>query len=245
MPKTITFIGASSGCGLSALRRALADGHACIALARSPAKLQQAFPDKPSNLYVREGDAHDVDAVMACLTVQADSAAPRFVDAVCSSIGGVMTGLTFSDPNVCKKGASTLLDAVGRLREMGTKGQPLIVAVSTTGISKHQRDVPLLFTWPYKFGLNVPHDDKAVMEESYRVSGERFVLIRPSLLVDGKEDWKECPIKVGIEDLDKGVEVKAVGYTISRGEVGRWIYENCLGHEVLPRYAGKAVGLTW
>ncbi|KAK7420324.1 hypothetical protein QQZ08_010457 [Neonectria magnoliae] len=240
--QTIAFIGGSGGCGLSALKHAVAGGHTCIALCRTPAKLEAVFPDRPANLVIRQGNAHDADAVAACLTRPAD--AGRLVDAVSFTIGGLFDPkrLTIDDPDVCKKGIASLLQALRALRLAGAQGSPLIAAISTTGVSNHGRDVPLAFLPFYHYGLAVPHADKKVLEERLVECPERWVAVRPSLLVDGaKPDRK---IRVGVEDPHKGVEKKEVGYTISREDVGRWMYQNLLAADC-AQYNGKAVSLTW
>ncbi|KPM36383.1 hypothetical protein AK830_g10186 [Neonectria ditissima] len=240
--QTIAFLGASGGCGLAALKLAIAAGHTCIALCRTPSKLEAVFPNRPANLIVRQGNAHDAEAVAACLTVPADAA--RLVDAVCFSIGGRFSTKTFSidDPDVCKKGIASVLQALDTLRRTGAQGSPLVAAISSTGISDHGRDVPLPFAPLYRYGLAVPHADKKVLEQRLIESSERWVVVRPSFMVDGgKPDRK---IRVGVEDPSKGVEKKEVGYTISREDVGRWMYENLFAVDS-TQYNGKAVSITW
>lgn len=243
-PKTIAFFGATGGCGLSALRRSIAAGHVCVALCRTPSKLEALFPDRPSNLVVREGNAHDVAAVSGCLTSPTEQT--RLVDAVSFSIGGVvnMSNLSMDDPDVCRKGIAALLDALARLRASGgAHGRPLLIMVSTTGISEHGRDVPLLLTPFYRYALHAPHEDKRVAEKRLFASGERFVVVRPSLLTDGEKADKR--IRVHVEG-PAGIEAKEVGYFISRQDVGRWMYDNVLDKaDAAVAYEGKAVGLTW
>ncbi|KAM5354010.1 hypothetical protein ACJ41O_000660 [Fusarium nematophilum] len=238
---TIAFFGATAGCGLSALRLAVANNHTCIALCRNPSKLTSAFPSNPPNLHPVKGNAHDASSVASCLVDPADPS--RLVDVVCSSIGSAFsfTKLSTEDPNVCEKGIDALLKALGDLRQQGKQGDPLIVVVSTTGISRFQRDVPLAFVPMYK-ALHVPHMDKKAMEEKLAVSKQRWVAVRPSLLIDGAVPDRQ--IRVGIEHPVAGVEAKEVGYTISREDVGRWIYENLIAGDA-KRYEGRAVGLTW
>ena len=242
--RTIAFLGATGGCGLASLRRSIAAGHTCIALCRTPAKMEALFPDKPANLVLKQGNAHDAAAVASVLT--SPSAPSRLVDAVNFSIGGVlaMPKMTLDDPDVCKKGIATLLEALAKLRADGTAtGRPLISVVSTTGISSHGRDVPLLFVPFYHWALHEPHADKRVAEQMLFDSDERYVLVRPSLLIDGEKPDKK--IRVHIEGRD-GIEHKEVGYTISREDVGRWMFENLLASgDSATKYEGKAVGLTW
>ncbi|KAK9441135.1 NAD(P)-binding domain protein [Metarhizium brunneum] len=240
--QTIAFIGATGGCGLSALKRAVAAGYTCVALCRTPAKLDAHFPDKPSNLILKQGNAHDAAAVDEALLRPSDPTA--MVDAVNFSIGGsVSASLAMDDPDVCKKGVAALLEALGALRSRGVAGSPLLAVISTTGISAHGRDVPLLFVPLYHVGLKAPHADKRVAEQALFGSGERFVLVRPSLLLDGEKPDRK--IRVHVES-EKGVEHKEVGYFISREDVGRWMFENLL-QDACPteQYERKAVGLTW
>ncbi|KAK3180263.1 hypothetical protein K4F52_008349 [Lecanicillium sp. MT-2017a] len=243
MTHTIAFFGASAGCGLSALKRAVEDGHTCIAMCRKPEKMDAHFPSKPSNLIVKAGNAHDADSVAACLVNPHDSSS--MVDMVHFSIGGAFNMKTWKidDPDVCKKGTDTLLTSIEQLRSRGVTGRPLLVVVSTTGISKYGRDVPLLYTPLYHFMLKMPHADKLVMEERLVSGGERYILVRPSLLVDGTKP--DTQIRVGVEDPAKGIEVKEVGYNISREDVGRWNYKNILSQEGQNKFEGKAISITW
>lgn len=73
--------------------------------------------------------------------------------------------------------------------------------------------------------LKVPHEDKVIMEDDLVNSGETFTVVRASLLVDGES---KKPVRVGIEDPKSGRESKAIGYTISREDTGRWIAENVI-----------------
>jgi hypothetical protein len=241
--KTITFFGASGGCGLSALKHAVEAGYTCIAMCRKPEKMDAHFPSKPANLIVKTGNAHDEESVAACLTSPHDPS--KMVDMVHFSIGGFFDMKTWKidDPDVCKKGTDTLLAALKQLRDRGVTGRPLLTVISTTGISKFGRDVPLLYTPMYHYMLKMPHADKEVMEQKLVASGERFVLVRPSLLVDGAKP--DSRIKVGVEDPAKGVEIKQIGYHISRDDVGRWNFENIVRPDDQSKYEGKAVSITW
>ncbi|GKT52657.1 uncharacterized protein ColSpa_12838 [Colletotrichum spaethianum] len=241
--KTIAFFGASGGCGLAALKHALAAGRTCIALCRNPSKLTDVLPPaEHPNLVVKQGNAHNAADVAACLVSPADPA--RLVDAVSSSIGSPLhvARMTVEDPDVCKNGAAALLSALATLRARGVEGQPRLVVVSTTGISAHARDVPLLQVPMYHILLRAPHADKKAMEQRVAASGEDYTFVRPAFLSDGAVP--ERAIRVGVEDPENGVESSAVGYGISREDVGRWIFENVLrdgGRE----YARKAVSITW
>jgi hypothetical protein len=70
----------------------------------------------------------------------------------------------------------------------------------------------------------VPHEDKLIMEDDLISSGESFTIVRASLMVSEEETTKE--VRVGIEDPKTGRESAAIGYTITKGDAGRWIAEN-------------------
>ncbi|KAM0281220.1 hypothetical protein ACHAQH_003651 [Verticillium albo-atrum] len=223
--KTIAFFGASTGVGLSTLRTTLAAGHRAIALCRTPANLTTHLPlEANPSLTIVSGNAHDTAAVSQCLKKDAT----HFVDAVIFTIGARMKGLSFEDPNVCRKGMAALLEAITQLRGNGLQGRPRIVVCSTTGISRHARDVPLLMVPLYHLTLKVPHVDKKAMEVMLEDSGEDFTIVRCSLFIGGETD---AAIRVGVEDPIQGRESAAIGYTISREDAGKWFAENLVKRE--------------
>ncbi|KAI1140206.1 NAD(P)-binding protein [Hypoxylon sp. FL0543] len=238
--KTVAFFGASTGVGLSALKNSLAAGHKCIALCRDPSKLTAALEDEAtSNLEVIQGNAHDVAAVSRCLK----ASETNLVDEIVFTIGGafVASKMSIDDPHVCEKGIVTVLEAIAGLRRQGVDGRPHVIACSTTGISRFGRDTPLVIVPMYKVLLKVPGADKAVMENKLVTSSEDFTIVRASGLVDGETDKA---IRVGVEDPVKGVESKAIGYTISREDVGKWIAQNLLIQRN-PKYMNKTVTVTY
>ncbi|KAH7361500.1 hypothetical protein B0T11DRAFT_279066 [Plectosphaerella cucumerina] len=244
--KTIVFIGASGGCGLAALRKALqhSDSTICIALCRNPSKLTDVFPPSSHpNLVVKQGNAHSVEDIKSVLINPSDPT--QLVDALCFTIGSPMnfSKLSTEDPHVCERGISTVLRALSDLRSTGAVGKPHICAVSTTDITA-KRDVPLLMLPFYHYVLGVPHKDKAAMEEGLRVAvgeGEEVTIVRPSLLTDGEETGAE--VRVGVDDVRTGErESEAVGYTIGRADVGKWMWENVLRE---GGYGGKSVSITY
>lgn len=242
--KTIAFLGATGGCGLSALGRSVAAGSFCNALCRTPSKLMDKFPAQQyPNLITVQGNAKDPAAVAKILVNPSDP--KRVVDMVIFTIGGVFqfSKMTNDDPHVCEQSMKALLKALATVWSEGVVGKPKIVAISSTGISKYARDIPLLMVPLYHLALKIPHADKELMEQELAKSGEEYVLVRPSALVDGERPEKN--IRVGIEDLEKGIERKEIGCTISREDTGRWIYENLIDREWTPEYSCKAVSLTY
>ena len=238
--KTVTFLGASTGVGLSALKHTLAAGHRCIALCRIPSKLTAIFPpDTTPNLQVVQGNAHDIAAVSGSLVAEKG----KLVDAIISTIGGkfILSKITIDDKDVCRKGITTILEALAQLRSGGATGRPHIVVGSTTGMSRFGRDVPFATIPMYHIMLKVPHEDKRVMEDRLVESGEAYTIVRASLLVDG-ETKKE--IRVGIEDPKTGRESKAIGYTISREDTGKWVADN-LVLQLNGKYVNRIVTVTY
>ena len=239
-PKSVTFLGASTGVGLAALKHSLAAGHRCIALCRIPSKLTAIFPHETTpNLHVVQGNAHDIAAVSKCLLAEKG----RLVDEIISTIGGkfVPSKLTIDDKEVCRKGMATMLDALAQLRSDGATGKPHIVVCGTTGMSRFGRDIPFAMMPLYHVLLKVPHQDKKVMEDRLVESGEAFTIIHASWMVDG-ETSKE--IRVGIEDPKTGRESTAIGYTISREDAGKWVADN-LVLRLDGRYINKIVMITY
>lgn len=238
--KTIAFFGASTGVGLSALKHSLAAGHQCIALCRQPSKLEEIFPSGSTpNLEIIEGNAHDVNVVSKCLQTEDG----KLVDIVCSTIGSrpLFHKLTVEDPECCRKGAATLLDALEHLEKNGTTGNPHIISFSTTGMSRFGRDVPYAMIPLYWLLLKVPHEDKRIMEDRFAESGRPFTIVRASLLVDGETSRA---IRVGVEDPRAGRESNAIGYTISREDSGKWVAENLILRSD-AEYLNKIVTITY
>ena len=153
--------------------------------------------------------------------------------------GGIIP--TPDDPEVCRKGATTLLSALAELRSKGFTGNPHFVAVSTTGLSRFHRDIPLAYVPLYHAMLKVPHQDKRIMEDKFAESREAFTVVRCSLFTNGESSKA---IRVGVEDPKTGLISKALGFTISRQDAGKWIAEN-LVFKNDPQYTNKNVSITY
>lgn len=247
-PKAILFLGATGGCGLSALRRSLAAGHTCIALCRTPSKLSELLPsDLQANLHIEQGNALDADAVARCLPHPTRAGA--VVDTVVFAIGGAFqpTKMSNDDPTVCEKSMKALVDALARLRSGESSGAekttPRVIAISSTGVSELGRDVPLLLIPLYHVMLKDQHRDKKAMEDLLIASGVDWTIVRPSLLTNG--DATDGAVRAGVEDTaGKKLESKAVGYTISREDVGKWIFESLI-EEKDAKWVRKTATVTY
>lgn len=92
--------------------------------------------------------------------------------------------------------------------------------------------------------LKNPRKDKSAMEKTVIASDEKWTIVRPSLFTDGPEAAPGT-VREGIEDPIAGVTDKTPpGYTISRLDVAKWIFENLVQKEE-EKYARKAVMITY
>ncbi|KAF2222175.1 hypothetical protein BDZ85DRAFT_138498 [Elsinoe ampelina] len=236
---TIAFFGASGGCVGFSLVHALKNGYTCRTLTRSdPEKLKTTLRERgvsqeaiEKQLIALQGDGQDKAKVKETITHNG-----KIVDKILSGIGTTAITVKFSiyplvlkDAHVCETAMATLVKAATEVtQELPGSTKPALYVVSTTGISKGPRDVPIAFWLLYKWLLKSPHDDKEKMEElavsSAKVANGPFdsaKIVRASLLTDGDS----C----GMDGIRAGTEAKpTVGYTISRSDVGLWIYKRWL-----------------
>lgn len=143
-------------------------------------------------------------------------------------------GIKFHNSHICEETTTAIMSAL-RTISPDASPKPLLTVIRTTGISKQRGDIPIAFIPLYHGFLSVPHKDKAIAEEllikectkpaeKRAVSG--YLIVRPSLLTNGAFTHMS-KIKVGI-DSDP-----AIGYTISRNDVGLFVYETAIN-----RYRG-------
>lgn len=253
----VAFFGATGDCAGYCLASALDAGYDCRALARTPSKLTASMKAKgvsadslDNHLTIIEGNVKDVEAVKRTLQLPGDSAV---VDKIVSGVGGtpqlqwsLLQPVTLDDPTICQSAGRTILKA---LQELRPAKKPILANVSTTGIPAPgaPRDVPLLLVPLYHWALQVPHADKRVLEQVLRehlelpeseqaLSG--YVNVKPSLLMDGDG--------VGVQAVREGIDEKpAVGYTIQRIDVGRWMFEKLVKKDVTDQWRNKSVTITY
>lgn len=103
----------------------------------------------------------------------------------------------------------------------------------------------------YNWLLKIPHEDKKKMEKTLEGEVQKagsaiggFTVVRASLLTDG--DLLGLGAVRSDTERDGKVAEKAVGYTISRQDVGNWIFQSIVssdkGREV---YTNKYVGISY
>lgn len=151
----------------------------------------------------------------------------------------MIVGTKDTDPTICQTSLRTIVDAVSALNPTT---RPFLAVISSTGVSNSPNDVPLALYPLYKIVLRTPHQDKRVMEEELvRASAENriggFAIVRPTLMTNGK--------LLGTDKVRAGTEKKpAVGYTISREDVGNWIFEQLVqGNR--SEWNGEKISVTY
>ena len=197
-----------------------------------------------TRLNIVQGDARDLATVTATVTppfLSTVSPGSPVVDIIISGIGTPPKLSTNLDWTVCEGLAKTLVSALRSLSYTPQQA-PYLTCLSTTGITDVARDVPLLLMPLYHIALKSPHKDKRAMEAAFEsindgktLSG--FTVVRPTLLTDGKETTSE--IKAGTE------KKPAMGYTISRRDVGKWMYHNMIDGNGRSIYKGEKVSLAY
>ncbi|KAK4630954.1 Reductase pytE [Fulvia fulva] len=256
--KTLAFFGAGGDCAGYCLANSLKAGYTCRALARAPSKLLDSLKKKgvpqatiDTNLTIIQGDVKNLDNVKS--TLQTASGLP--VEVIISGIGGtpnfqvsLTQPLGMTEPNICNSAGSTILRAASEPHLQHTEhSKPLLVNISTTGIPAPGApwDVPCALSPLYRWGLHVPHEDKAKLEEKLReevrlsscgIKG--YVNIKPSLLFDGESK--------GLQAVKQGVDEKpAIGNSIHRQDVGLFIFEHFVKGEVVDEWINKSLTITY
>lgn len=221
------------------------------AVARYPRKLHDMLIQKGvsestimANLIITRGDVTDIGSVKLALLYK-----QRPVNLIVSGFGAkpVFTNPlspTLDNPTVCQDGIRTILTASRSLEYTSHDRKPTLVAVSTTGLDDQRRDVPYLVMPLYYWALKVPHEDKKIMEtlireEVQKPESERaiqdYAIVRASLLTDGA-GYGADKVRVGSE------EEPAIGYSIDRNDVGRWMFEKLVKRG--GEYSNKVVSIT-
>ncbi|KAK5048061.1 hypothetical protein LTR84_006251 [Exophiala bonariae] len=263
---SVVFFGATGGVTNSALVHTIQAGYKAAVLVRTPAKLRQQLSDQAidemtiaKNLVLNEGNALDVAAVKRTLLSVNAGRLPTYI---VSGLGGSpklnlnmchpLHLATLDNPEICATAASTLVTA---LEEIFTEqpalkaNKPLLVFLSTTGVTRGPEDVPFAMRFLYHQTLAIPHADKKKMEDIYRGEVEKqdpvfrsVVGIRPTLL-SGTVSYTDAS---GLQGVRSGYEHRpATGYSIKRADVGHWIFQNLIDEATRnPEVEGQMVSLT-
>jgi hypothetical protein len=205
-----------------------------------------------------QGAAQDIPAVTATI-------APKnvIVSKIVFGIGGAFKFQaslrnpgTIDNPHVCAEGSGAIVEVLRQLQAaaiVNEGNKPSLIAISTTGITKRKGgDIPLAMKPFYHWVLSIPHQDKLAMEQII-MSAEKegllrsFVFVRPAYLIDNEAKglqkirvgW-ELPGQEGVNDGE--TPGPAVGYAITRADVGAWIFEKAVKES---GFEGKCVSITY
>ena len=233
--ETLAFFGATGGCTLEAITRALKAGYECNALARTPSKLTDLLAKNGvsediinTKLHIVKGDVRNAGTVKENLILNG-----RLVDIILSGVGGTtFAEISTKGLDICQITIKNVLASLKELKaEVKVTKKPLLVSISSTGMTEGQeaRDLPYAWYPIYHVMLAIPHTDKKEMEKILTehmaqpemdrvISG--YVLPRPAWLTNGPA------LGSGPKGLRYGLEDKpAVGYTVSRADVGQFLFE--------------------
>ncbi len=276
---TVAFFGATGGVANAILAHTIFAGHKATALVRTPQKLRDQLTSQgidetliDRQLTIVQGDALDVAAVKRTLLPLSSSSTTG------SSLPAyIVTGLggspklnldwrhpghiaALDNPTICETAARTLITALREIYaerpELKAAGaaasKPLLIFISTTGVTRGPEDVPFAMRFLYHQMLAIPHADKKKMEDLYRGDAEQsnsqdrvfrnVVGIRPTLLAGGVSYTEGA----GLAAVKEGTEAHpARGYTIKRADVGHWVYHNIIDEKHRrPELEGEMITLT-
>lgn len=247
---SIAFFGATGGCAAACLAHCLEAGYTCTALVRTPSKLLSLLATHnippstiASHLTITTGDVKNPTDVTRTIL----PTTTIIISGIGSSPTWKLPSLypTIRDPTVCADGMQTILSVL-RARNPATSQPPFVIALSTTGISKYGRDMPWLMVPLYHWLLRVPHQDKQRMEDLLIAAAERgdggvgeYAVVRSSLLTDGGETGR---VRSAVEE--GRVASGAVGYKISRWDVGAFVFGELVEKYEGPSGKGRIFSIT-
>jgi hypothetical protein len=234
---------------------------------RTPSKLFKLLGERDvseetvkSQLSIETGNIKDSSSVQTVLVKDG-----RLVDIIIFGVGAypVMTNPlkpTLEDPTICQDGMASVVTALEAIRAEHVAANkpwspPTLIAMSTTGMAQ-KRDLPWAMYPLYKWLLEVPHRDKKVMEDKLMAATEdgllKGMVVRASLLTDGASLGLKSVREGAVSETPTGQPPKeeagtpAIGYTISRRDVGGWIYHRVIQDETHGAdKIGKYVTVTY
>lgn len=204
----VSVLGGSKGCSRYMVIQGIEQGdHQYKLLVRSPESLDYT-EDQKAKITVIKGDAKDLEQVKETIAN---------TDVIVYSIGSGfnLIARTMTTPGLCFDTMTVLLKAVEELPE--NERPKRLIIVSSAGV-EGTSDVPYLLKPLYSY-LHAPHVDKKNLEDLVINQNHilDWVIVRPTLLTDGKETGK---YRAADHDIS--------GYTISRSDVGHFILHQCI-----------------
>ncbi|KAF4336872.1 hypothetical protein FBEOM_9252 [Fusarium beomiforme] len=257
------FIGACGATLRHVLAWTLLDGHKAAALVRDSSKLRKTLLDlgvsekiQQSQLTVVEGSSRDVSTVRNLLIND-----PEIIFSGITSTWKLRFNpfhpIAMDDATITGDSAAAVVQALQDL--VSTKSisnSPIYAPISSTGHGS-RRDQPLSLIPLYWWLLKEAQADTSTLERVTRKAATQnqpclggYVMLRPPLLTDGEMKgtkairvgwiWEDDVFKKS-DDQETGVKV---GYTISRMDLARWMFEELIQGDVRS-WSGKCVNLTY
>lgn len=216
-------------------------------------------------LTIHKGDVKDPADVRNVLINPVDQT--LLVDIIVSGVGAYPTfqwsikrPFPLTDPEICESAVNAMFAALDDLAspsegrppivKNSTGQKPLLILITTAGCGR-KRGIPLPIYLQYHYLVGGPLADKKRVEELvFKDKGAHvrdFVIMRPPILTSGPAKG-DGGLRVGWEWGIEGIEGRpeepgpVVGYTVSRRDVGTWIFEKAICQD---GWDGKCVWLTY
>ncbi|KAF5974553.1 hypothetical protein FCOIX_8188 [Fusarium coicis] len=241
------FIGACGATLRHVLAWTLLDGHKAAALVRDELKLKKTLLDlgmseeiQQSQLIVITGSSRDVSTVRSLL--------PNDPEIIFSGITSTWKlrfnpfhPIAMDDANITGDSAAAVIQALKDLVSTNSiSNSPIYAPISSTGHGS-RRDQPLSLIPLYWWLLKEAQADTAALERVTREAATQkqsclggYIMLRPPLLTDGEMKgttkvhtgwiWEDDVLRKS-DEQEAGIKV---GYTISRMDLARWMFEELI-----------------
>lgn len=209
-----------------------------------------------SHLAIVEGSSRDITAVSNLLRHEPDIIFTG-ITSLPSFHWNPLRPISMQDATITGDSAAAVVESLRELKaSKAISKSPVFVPISSTGHGT-QRDQPLLLIPLYLWLLPVAQADTGVLERVVREAATEdnspfggYVMLRPPLLTHGRMKGT-ASLRVGwvweddmyrnLDEVEQGIEV---GYTISRGDLARWIFEQLVQDDI-KKWEGKCVNITY
>ncbi|KAF4960447.1 hypothetical protein FGADI_937 [Fusarium gaditjirri] len=257
------FIGAGGATLRHVLAWTLLGGHKAAALVRDHSKLKKILSDlgvsektQRSQLIVVEGSSRDVSTVRSLLLND-----PEIIFSGITSTWKLRYNpfhpIAMDDANITGDSAAAVMQALKDLVSTNSiTNSPIYAPISSTGHGS-RRDQPLSLIPLYWWLLKEAQADTAALESVTREAATQkpsclggYVMLRPPLLTDGEMKgtkkvragwiWEDNVFRK-LDEQETGIKV---GYTISRMDLAKWMFEELIQGDV-RRWNGKCVNITY
>ncbi|RBQ73723.1 hypothetical protein FVER53590_11001 [Fusarium verticillioides] len=257
------YIGACGATLRHVLAWTLLDGHKAAALVRDELKLKKTLLDlgvseeiQQSQLIVVTGSSRDVSTVRSLLLND-----PEIIFSGITSTWKLRFNpfhpIAMDDATVTGDSAAAVIQALKDLVSTNSiSNSPIYAPISSTGHGS-RRDQPLSLIPLYWWLLKEAQADTAALERVTREAATQkqsclggYIMLRPPLLTDGEMKgtakvhtgwiWEDDVLRKS-DEQEAGIKV---GYTISRMDLARWMFEELIQGD-FQSWNGKSVNLVY